>query len=63
MLILLFSVIQRLHGQSLRAYAAKLRAAYRRGRSARTLVELRYERYWDAPVSDVQRVLSIPPLA
>lgn len=43
-------------------YTDRLRVAHRRGKEAKSLLTLRYERYWKTPVSEVRRLLDLNPL-
>lgn len=62
-LILVYSVVQRLHGLSARAYFQRVRAAYRRGVQSQKLIRVRYERHWATPVEELRTLIGIPPKA
>lgn len=61
--ILAFAALLRPHGlPPIWRYSDRLRTAFRRGRQAKKVVALRYERHWESKVADVQRLLEIPPI-
>jgi ubiquinone biosynthesis protein COQ4 len=62
-LILLFAALLMPRGlPPVWRYWRKLRAAYRRGQQSDSLVRLRYERLFEAPVEAARQALRIPPL-
>ena len=63
-LILSFAAILRPHGlPPIWKYTDRLRVAHRRGKAAKRILTLRYERHWERPVTEVRELLEIPPLA
>jgi len=62
-LILGFAAVLMPHGlPPIWKYSDRLRVAHRRGKQSKSILTLRYERFWESPVADVQRQLGIPPL-
>lgn len=62
-LILAVGALLRQHGlPPIWRYTDRLRAAHRRGRRAKRLLSLRFERHWESPVAEVQHLLGLSQL-
>lgn len=62
--ILTFAALLRPHGlPAIWKYSRRLRKAYRRGKQSENLFNVRYERFFEAPVESLRQALRIPGLA